>query len=79
MNNKSIKCSGPCCGNPRNHYGNSYMSKTIQELKNDLNFANALEETVKEIQNYTDEELQLKLEKSSKSDFAKSIDAIVYQ
>lgn len=31
-------CSGMCCGNPRNHFGNSKESKTIQELRADENF-----------------------------------------
>ena len=31
-------CSGMCCGNPRNHFGNSKESKTIQELRADDNF-----------------------------------------
>ena len=33
--NTPTVCSGVCCGNPRNHFGNSKQAKTIQELKVD--------------------------------------------
>lgn len=42
-----VKCSGPCCGNPRNHYGNSQMSKTFQELKSDSIFTESIENNIK--------------------------------
>lgn len=36
--NTPTMCSGECCGNPRNHYGNSKKSKTMQELRVDESF-----------------------------------------
>lgn len=36
--NTPTMCSGECCGNPRNHYGNSKAAKTIQEQRADESF-----------------------------------------
>lgn len=35
-----VFCSGPCCGNPRRHFG----EKTIQEKKADIDMKQQLEE-----------------------------------
>ena len=69
-------CSCIMCGNARKYFGNGKESKTIQELKNEMVFQDALDATVRKIKMLESDELQRRLGIAESGEFAKTVNLI---